>query len=193
MKKIILSAIAMVLLELHMSAQKIIIDQTNQDGSRVIATDSEYVRNGFSDKNPLGYSIGYIGIENHDFYYIDIAISSLVNFELPEGGLLLIKTPSGTVIEAKQTLKDYETDDLLGNTISGVTTHTIRGSYEVTLEGLEKIAAEGIKKIRIEKKASLIDTEYKDKNVKKTQEVFSSRLELMKKTLSKSSDIREGF
>lgn len=197
MKKIILSAIAMVLLALPMYAQKIIVDKTDDNGDRHIATDSELIRAGLKDKNPFSFSLNYFSNTNNkiDTYGIFIEMVQMSNFQIPQGGVLLLKLSNGEIIESRQTLRDVDTEDIIGtyNQYTKMRTHTIKCHYNMKEDELNKIAMYGLSKIRLETKTGFLESEYKTKQTDKSKTIFDERIKLIKSALTKHSDIRSGF
>lgn len=194
MKKIILSAIAMVLLALPMYAQKIDSDKTDPNGVRSISTSSKMIV--VFGKGGIYYSLlNVIQPEGDEQYYISTILPSTNDFNIPKDGLLLIKTGSNKVIECKQILEEHESSDPIGTydrTVK-VITHHISGMFKVSLEDLKSIASDGIIKVRIDTSNGYRDWDYKKKNQEKSKEYFNESLANIEEAKKKSSDIREGF
>lgn len=194
MKRLFLSAIAMVLLALPMSAQKIFEDKTSPDGTRSISTKSKMII--ALGKGGISYSIiNYVQPTEDEQYYIRIGFFSAHNFNIPKEGLLLMKTASGDIIECKQILDTSETGDPVGtySTITKTIDHHISGIYPISLSNLKKIAKDGLIKVRVDTSEGYREADYKEKNRKRTQEYFHEALENISIAKEKSSNIRDGF
>ena len=116
-------------------------------------------------------------------------------FKIPNGALLLIKTLDNEVIELKQTLEDYKTEDIIGEYIpyANASVHTMYGLYPIAENELIKIAKSGITKIRIETEFQNLDSEYKSKKAKNIGNDFAEMMNLIKNQSLKKENIRDGF
>lgn len=184
----------MILFALPMYSQEIFLDKTDPDGVRSITTTRKMII--VFGKGGIAYSLtNHVQPSGDEQYYINIGLESGHNFKIPENGLLLMRTSNGDVIECKQLLEDYQTEDPIGtySTITRTTTHHISGVYPISLGNLEKIAEQGLIKVRIDTSEGYREVNYKEKNKKRTQEYFYKSLENINLAKNQSSDIREGF
>lgn len=171
----------------------VIVNKTSKEGIQTIATHTYWHRTSFTDTHPIGYSIFLSVFPNEDKRYsLSIFINSANKHTLPQNGLLLIKTLDGSIIEAHQLSKEYNTYN--SKVEYGTVTYTISGLYEIEYEDLFKIASNGIQKIRIETSLNYIESEYKLKKSKEISKSFGSMLYSLEKELSTNKkDIRTDF
>lgn len=195
MKRIILSFILICCVIPIFSQIGLRVNKTNQDGSLLIATDERWYRTGFTDTHPMGFSVIAKCNEGMSSYLLQISINSMQSFKIPNGALLLIKTLDNEVIELKQTLEDYNTEDIIGEYIpyANTSVHTMYGLYPISESELAQIANSGIIKIRIETELQNLDSEYKSKKAKIISNDFTEMLILIKKQSLKGENIRDGF
>ncbi|WP_455674304.1 hypothetical protein [Phocaeicola sp.] len=171
------------------------VNKANQDGSLLIATDEKWYRTGFTDTHPMGFSIIAKYYEGEYSYLLQISINSMKSFKIPNGALLLIKTLDNEVIELKQTLEDYNTEDIIGEYIpyANTSVHTMYSLYPISENELTQIANSGIIKIRIETEFQNLDSEYKSKKAKTIGHDFTEMIFLIKNQSLKGKNIRDGF
>lgn len=186
----------MLLFFLKAYSQSIVVNKVNQDGSRIVSTDEYVIKTGFTDRTPFLYSIkAYISPDKEITYYLGLRINSMYNITIPQNGIILFKTKSGKVIESKQQLDDYKTEDVIGTyfPIIGMTIHSSHGVYPISYEDLLDLATEGAVKVRVETNTENLDANYSEKKTNTFSEELSSRLSLVNKISTQKNDIREGF
>lgn len=171
------------------------VNKTNQDGSLLLATNEKWYRTGFTDTHPLGFSVIAKCNEEKNHYLLQVSINSMKSFKIPNGALLLIKTLNNEVIELKQTMEGYKTEDIVGEYIpyANTSVHTMYGLYSITEDELIQIADSGIIKIRIETEFQNLDSEYKNKKAKAIGDDFTEMINLIKNQSLKKEKIRDGF
>ena len=104
----------------------------NQDGSRIVSTDAVTANTGLLDRDPLLFAVmAYVSPDKEIQYYLSVRINSMESLTIPQNGIILFKTISNKVIECKQQLDDYKTQDILGTYLPmiGVRVHTASGMY----------------------------------------------------------------
>ena len=176
------------------SAQGLFIDKPMQDGTRHIASYYEYIhQNGF-DAHPVGFGIHAITLDgNVQAYALGVKYASAINMQIPEGSLLLLKCPDGTVIEGKQHLDAVDTDDhMLVDAFAG-TRYFITGRYTISYDDLQKLCKDGIVKLRIECEGNPINREYSTRKAKKIAKHFTRSFNAIKAAIKSPKDIRDGF
>lgn len=167
----------------------LLMDKPGKDGQRTIGTYFHYIRKGFTDTAPVGLSIiAYTSPEETKFY-ISVKMS---NVSFPKGGVFLIKTSQGEIIELSQQSEKHETKSTHYIPNMGYI-HQGTGIYPVTQDILNKLNEDGISKIRIETSAEVIDREYKEKTTEKYKKEFSAMFNLIFNSLSDKKDIYSGF
>jgi hypothetical protein len=177
-------------------SQKIIINKVNQDGSRIVSTDAVTANTGLLDRDPLLFAVmAYVSPDKEIQYYLSVRINSMESLTIPQNGIILFKTISNKVIECKQQLDDYKTQDILGTYLPmiGVRVHTASGMYPISGDDLMTLSSEGITKVRIETEMRNIDSEYSAKKGVYLARELAKRIYLVNQMATKKSDIREGF
>lgn len=177
-------------------SQSIDINKVNQDGSRIISTDGYFIRTGFTDRTPFLFSIkSYVNPDKTISFYLGLRINSVTSITIPKNGIILFKTLKGNVIECKQQLDDYKTEDIIGTfvPIAGMTIHSANGLYSITENDLNILCTEGIIKVRVETDIKNIDAEYSDKKGLLFSYNLKSRLNLIYNISKQNSNIRDGF
>ncbi len=169
-------------------AQKIISDDTPDDGNRYIFCSKENV-GGLSDKMKLFIGLSYMQpVSGEGLYSICIQLNCGEVTTIHKGGRMLIKTTAGNVVE----LLTYTggTDEL--KTISGINLWKVSAQYSITPEQLEQIHT-GVTKIRIE----LGDSEIYEKEWKKDKvgKILAKEHSLIVNALGKNSkaSFSDGF
>ena len=151
MKKMLLSLL-ITLLTMPISAQKIAYDKVEDNGLRLISSESETFRS-FSDKVVLSLAVSATVKDENVDYFIDVTLKSSEPISAPANARMLIKTQKGTVLNlegfSNQTVADNIGDV---QSISGiiVKTFTILLPYKISEEDINTLRAEGVAKIRIE-------------------------------------------
>lgn len=143
---------------------RIVINDLNPEtGCRGLSTSAILVRNGMSDKYPLQVCLIADNESPNGWQYtIRITVTQLESLAIPKGGVLLLRTSSGEVIELANNLDSYLSRDPLGTWVeaASVMIYNNAGHYPVTREQLESIAA-GVVKLRMQIGGGSFDTEYK--------------------------------
>lgn len=170
-------------------SEGLLIDKPGKDGQRTIGTYYHYIRKGFTDTAPVGLSIIADISPEEIKYYLSVKMS---NVTFPKGGVFLIKTSDGEVIELSQLSDNHETKSThyipnMGFIQQGT------GIYPVTQDILNTLNQDGIAKIRIETSAEVIDREYKEKTTEKYKKEFTAMYNLILRTISEKKDIYSGF
>ena len=194
MKNIILILLSFFCINAY--SQTISVNKVNQDGSRIVSTDEYVIKTGFTDRTPFLYSIkAYISPDKEVAYYLGFRINSLSSIKIPQNGIILFKTKSGNVIECKQQLDDYKTEDVIGTyvPIANMRIHSARGVYPISYEDLLALSTEGVVKVRVETEFENIDANYSEKKTDLFSEELASRLSLINRISTQKNDIREGF
>nr|DAV29479.1 MAG TPA: hypothetical protein [Caudoviricetes sp.] len=176
--------------------QTISVNKVNQDGSRIVSTDEYVIKTGFTDKTPFLYSIkAYISPDKNVTYYLGFRINSLYSIKIPQNGIILFKTKSGNVIECKQQLDDYKTEDIIGTYVpmTGMRIYSAYGVYPISYEDLLSLSTEGVIKVRVETEIENIDANYSEKKANIFSEELAARLSLINSISTQKNDIREGF
>ena len=164
MKKFVF-AIILALYSLLSYAQGSMIVVNSQDpvtGLRTFRTSEVLVRNGMTDRHPLRVCVAaYEGAEGWR-YDLRVAVTELLSHAVPEGGVLLLRTKSGEVVELANTLDAVSSRDYVGQWIGDTAQKMYYnvGMYPVTRAQLEAIAA-GVVKLRMQIGGGSFDTEYK--------------------------------
>lgn len=194
MKNIILILLSFFCINAY--SQTISVNKVNQDGSRIVSTDEYVIKTGFTDRTPFLYSIkAYISPDKEVAYYLGFRINSLSSIKIPQNGIILFKTKSGNVIECKQQLDDYKTEDVIGTyvPIANMRIHSACGVYPISYEDLLALSTEGVVKVRVETEFENIDANYSEKKADLFSEELASRLSLINRISTQKNDIREGF
>ena len=169
--------------------QKLLMDKPGKNGYRAIGTYYHYMSKGFTDTAPIGLSIIAEVFPDSTAYYLSARTS---NVRFPKGGVFLIKTSEGEVIELTQISEKYDTGSLHYVPDHGVINHGI-GLYPVTIDVLNILNQDGIAKVRLETTSVVIDREYKPKQVEKYKKEFTAMYKLILESLSKKKDIYSDF
>lgn len=197
MKRVAIVATIIVALSVSAFAQvpvsKIIMNAHDPEtGMRSIGTEYTAIRGGFTDEHPI--ELGMIALETSSgwVYSLQLTVAELVSRALPEGGILLIKTTKGDIIELTNHCTELSSQDIEGDLISGTSSFVYhnRASYFITTEQLTKIGREGVQKIRIQTKTGHYDTEYKKDQWGK---VISAHIWAIQAEANKKTDIRSDF
>lgn len=160
-------ALIALMVALPMVAQdyKIIHDETDSDGHRVILCEKINTRT-FTDKQVFNIGMSAIVYTHADgrtdtTKYVGIQVNSLIDYKVEKGMLLLIKTVDDDVIEL------YSTDachakllDMIWTGSSHIKNYGASVSYKITESDLAKLK-KGIVKIRQEIVAGKHEKEYK--------------------------------
>lgn len=170
-------------------SEGLLMDKPGKDGQRTIGTYFHYIRKGFTDTAPVGLSIIADSSPQKTNFYLSVKMS---NVSFPKGGVFLIKTTQGEIIELTQQSEKYETKSTHYIPNMGFVHHGT-GIYPVTQDILNKLNEDGISKIRIETSAEVIDREYKEKITEKYKKEFTYMYSLILNTLSEKKDIYSGF
>ena len=181
---------ALALLSISASAQ---FKRTEDDGFKIVATTSEWIRTGMSDRHPLrvGITASLDPKTNVWYHALSIGVSSLVSEAIPEGSVLLIRTMAGGVIELKNSLDALTSQDFKGTLVAGTTivTYTNQAMYNLSEEDLHKIATSGVQKVRVQLLGEVHDAAYKKD---KWSAIISAQLRELE-GLKGQGNIREGF
>jgi hypothetical protein len=191
MKRKILMILSALSISLSCLAQQegLMTDKPGKDGSRFIGTYYHYMSSGFTDTNPVGLSIYSDINKKRILYFLSVRMS---NVTYPKGGIMLIKTSEGEIIELKQIQNDYDTESSHYIPNVGVVKKGT-GFYPITVEELNTINQDGIAKVRIETSGQVIDREYKEKQIERYKKEFSSMFSLILKSISEKKDIYTDF
>lgn len=190
MKALVLAAVVAALLSVDAFGQS--YDST-ADGIRTIASKSEWVRSGMSDRHPLKLSV--VAMQNPKsgqwHHSLLLGVSSTISEAIPEGAILLIRTLSGDVIELKNSLDALTSQDFKGTIVAGTTivTYTNQAMYDISEEDLRKLSG-GVQKVRVQLSGETFDTEYRKDRWALVLGPMLAELQALK---NKSSDVREGF
>lgn len=187
MKHLIFSLLTICSMTAH--AQQIVIDQSEPDGLRTIATSLEACRN-TTDKTVFSFGLTAY-IKTGTSYTLNIKATSLAPIHIAKGAALLIKTFKGTTIELQNIIDaDGSVRDV--HEVNGYvfSDYSAQPSYTITSEQIQTIASEGLSKLRIQTSTSNIDKEYKKD---KAGKVIDTDYRLIQGALNKSSDIHDGF
>lgn len=169
--------------------EKLFMDKPAKNGHRTIGTYYHYMSKGFTDATPIGLSIIAESFTDSIAYYLSARTS---NVRFPKGGVFLIKTMEGEVIELTQISEKYDTGSIHYVPNYGVIDHGI-GLYPVTLDILNILNQGGIAKVRLETTSGVIDKEYKPKQVEKYKKEFTAMYNLILESISKKKDIYSDF
>lgn len=169
--------------------EKLLMDKPGKNGHRTIGTYYHYMTKGFTDTAPIGLSIIAESYHDSTAYYLSTRTS---NVRFPKGGVFLIKTLEGEVIELTQISEKYDTGSLHYIPNHGVIDHGI-GLYPITIDILNILNQDGIAKVRLETTSGVIDREYKPKQVEKYKKEFTGMFKLILESLSKKKDIYSDF
>lgn len=188
MKKITF-IIALLLVAFSASAQ---YATTEGDGFRFVATKHQVIRTGFTDRHPFEVSItAALNPDNNEWSFsLLIGVMEMVSRAVPEGGVLLIKTMDGTVIELANKYDELRSRDYEGRVASStsIKTYVNHGSYPITKEQLSALAA-GVQKIRLQHSGDVVESNYKKD---KWGEPLSEMIQELDGLINQG-DIREGF
>lgn len=170
----------------------IIVDKVNDDGSRVIGTNTIMCRNGMADRHPMGFAVTRYSEGDRVALSIAIDLPSMSSFKISKGGMLLIKLADNSIIELHNETPTENTQDIVGkyDTYTKLRTHTMHASYEVTTKQMEQIVNSEIKKIRLETAAETFDAEYKKDKV---TPALRSQYQLVLRTAQQKKDLRSDF
>lgn len=169
--------------------EKLFMDKPGKNGCRTIGTYYHYMTKGFTDTAPVGLSIIAEITSDSIKYYLS---TRMTNVTFAKGGVFLIKTSEGEIIELSQLSEKYDTESIHYVPNVGVINQGI-GLYAITLENLNLLNQKGIAKVRIETTSQVIDREYKPKQIEKYKKEFSDMLKLITSTLSEKKDIYSDF
>ena len=172
-------------------SQLVMNRQDPATGLKSLATNSVVVRNGITDRHPLSVAL-LAGQSSEGWAYsLEVELVEVVSRAVPKGGILLLRTRSGEVIELKNDLDESRSRDVVGEWIQGTASKTYRNraSYGVTREQLAAISA-GVVKIRLQLGGETFDTEYKKDRL---GVVIESHLAAIDAEIAKGSDIRADF
>ena len=172
-----------------LAQEGLLMDKPGKNGSRTIGTYYHYMTKGFTDTAPVGLSIIADITPDSTKYYLSARMS---NVRFPKGGVFLIKTSLGEVLELTQLSEKYDTESIHYIPNVGVINQGI-GLYPISIDQLNILNQDGISKVRIETTAEVIDREYKPKQVEKYMKEFSVMFNLVLKTLSQKKDIYSDF
>ena len=143
--------LALMLVSLSASAQKIVDDRVTDTGLRLISCESKPFRS-MSDKVVLSLGMSASVKDGVVQYFFDATLASSEPISAPAGARMLVKTSNGEVL----TLTEYSNKTLSDNigevkNVSGiiVKTFTIHATYALTPEQIQQLLS-GISKIRIE-------------------------------------------
>lgn len=197
MKRLVLTIALIAALSISAFAQtpisSIILNAHDPEtGMRSLGTEHILIRGGFTDEHPI--ELGMIALETSAgwVYSLQLTVAELVSRPLPEGGILLIKTTKGDIIELTNHCTELTSQDIEGDLISGTTSFVYhnRASYTITTDQIMKIGREGVQKIRIQTKTGHYDTEYKKDQWGK---VISAHIRAIQAEANKKTDIRSDF
>lgn len=169
--------------------EKLLMDKPGKNNHRTIGTYYHYMTKGFTDTAPIGLSIIAESFTDSIAYYLSARTS---NVKFPKGGVFLIKTSKGEVIELTQISEKYDTGSLHYVPNHGVINHGI-GLYPITIDVLNILNQDGITKVRLETTTDVIEREYKPKQVEKYKKEFTAMYNLIIESLSKKKDIYTDF
>lgn len=143
--------LALMLVTLSASAQKIVDDRVTDTGLRLISCESKPFRS-MSDKVVLSLGLSASVKDGTVQYFLDATLASSEPISAPAGARMLVKTTNGDVL----TLTEYSDKTLSDNigdvkNVGGiiVKTFTIHAAYALTPEQIQQLLS-GIAKIRIE-------------------------------------------
>ena len=143
--------LALMLVTLSASAQKIVDDRVTDTGLRLISCESKPFRS-MSDKVVLSLGLSASVKDGAVQYFLDVTLASSEPISAPAGARMLVKTTNGDVL----TLTEYSDKTLSDNigdvkNVGGiiVKTFTIHAAYALTPEQIQQLLS-GIAKIRIE-------------------------------------------
>lgn len=143
--------LALMLVTLSASAQKIVDDRVTDTGLRLISCESKPFRS-MSDKIVLSLGLSASVKDDAVQYFLDATLASSEPISAPAGARMLVKTTSGDVL----TLTEFSNETLSDNigdvkNVGGiiVKTFTIHAAYALTPEQIQQLLS-GISKIRIE-------------------------------------------
>lgn len=143
--------LALMLVTLSASAQKIVDDRVTDTGLRLISCESKPFRS-MSDKVVLSLGLSASVKDDAVQYFLDATLASSEPISAPAGARMLVKTTNGDVL----TLTEFSNETLSDNigdvkNVGGiiVKTFTIHATYALTPEQIQQLLS-GILKIRIE-------------------------------------------
>ena len=182
-------------LPMLVKAQQLPMDKVYQDGSRLLESQCIYIRNGFTDKNPIGVSIMALSDScNNTDYFFHLRISSMKSYTIPQNSIMLFKVANNDVIEVKQGWESYKTEDTIGTYIPYTgRIHISEGIYPIGVFDLGSMASMGVVKIRIETQYENIDINYSQKKAKEFGEAIFQCMGEVFGALKIKKDIRDGF
>lgn len=184
-------ALAALMVALPMVAQdyKIIHDETDSDGHRVILCEKINTRT-FTDKQVFNIGMSAIVYTHADgrtdtTKYVGIQVNSLIDYKVEKGMLLLIKTVDDDVIEL------YSTDachakllDMIWTGSNHIKNYGASVNYKITESDLAKLK-KGIVKIRQEIVAGKHEKEYKkEKHIQKVTDAIINHDKLINEALA---------
>lgn len=166
--------------------------QDPETGLRTLGTNSVLIRNGVTDRHPL--QVGLLALETSAgwMYTINLTLLENTSRALPKGGLLMIRTSSGEVLEFTNLLAETTSQDFVGRYVeeSGTMIYENKGGYEASLEQLVKLGRSGVLKIRVQTLDGYFDTEYKKEQWSK---VISAHVKTLQGAIRQNKDIRSDF
>lgn len=173
MKHLILSLITFCSLTAY--SQQIVIDKTDPDGLRTIATSLEVCRN--STDNTV-FSFGLTAyISSLTSYSLNLRVTTLTPIHILRGAALSIQTFKGTTLQL-QNLIDADGSVRDVHNINGYvfSDYSALPSFSITREQLDTITSEGIAHLNIQTTTSDIDKAYKKD---KASKILTSDLRLI--------------
>ena len=143
--------LALMLVTLSASAQKIVYDRVTDTGLRLISCESKPFRS-MSDKVVLSLGLSASVKDGAVQYFLDATLASSEPISAPAGARMLVKTTNGDVLTLTE-YSDKTISDNIGDVknVGGiiVKTFTIHAAYALTPEQIQQLLS-GIAKIRIE-------------------------------------------
>lgn len=143
--------LALMLVSLSASAQKIVDDRVTDTGLRLISCESKPFRS-MSDKVVLSLGLSAAVKDGAVQYFLDATLASSEPISAPAGARMLVKTTNGDVLTLTE-YSDKTISDNIGDVknVGGiiVKTFTIHAAYALTPEHIQQLLS-GIAKIRIE-------------------------------------------
>lgn len=143
--------LALMLVSLSASAQKIVDDRVTDTGLRLISCESKPFRS-MSDKVVLSLGLSASVKDGAVQYFLDATLASSEPISAPAGARMLVKTSNGNVL----TLTEFSNNTLSDNigelkNIGGIIikTFTVNATYALSPEQIQQLLS-GIVKIRIE-------------------------------------------
>lgn len=198
MKKILFALIALcVVLPSVAQDYKIIHDETNSEGHRVVFCDLVNTRS-FTDKHIYNVALGALVYSTNEergdtTKYLRIQVNA-GPYKVEKGMVLLIKNVDGEVVEL---YANYDVDATIWETIwvgnSAVRVYGKPVAYNITDADLAKLK-KGITKFRQEVVAGHHDKEYKkEKDIKKVTDVIIAHDKLLNEALATEKTFDSDF